>query len=312
MRVWLTCTNKQVSFPILFPEFEIKIPCSKFFRFNPNNLSLPDLNIWWGGMVAVLLALFQAFLKETKPVDDDTGRYNPITSMNGTLVNTLAVIVGSGIGLLLHKRFPEKIRQISFQGIGLCTVVIGLQMAFTIEGPEDMLMIIFSILIGGITGEAINIEYYFNRLGELVKKRIGSSNERFTEGLITAFLLFCVGSLTILGALEEGLRGDPSLLYTKSVLDGFGSAFLSSVYGVGVLVSAVPLFIYQGSLTWMASFLQDYVSDFVLDQVSATGGVMILGLGINLLEIKQIKISNLLPALLVVVIVSLVYESLLA
>jgi uncharacterized protein len=230
--------------------------------------------------------------------------------MNGTLVNTLAVIVGSGIGLLLHNRFPENIRKISFQGIGLCTVVIGLQMAFTIEGPEDMLIIIFSILIGGITGEAINVEYYFNKLGDFVKKRIGSSNERFTEGLITSFLLFCVGSLTILGALEEGLRGDPSLLYTKSVLDGFGSAFLSSVYGVGVLVSAVPLFIYQGSLTWMASFLQDYVSDFVLDQVSATGGVMILGLGINLLEIKQIKISNLLPALLVVVIVSLVYESL--
>jgi uncharacterized membrane protein YqgA involved in biofilm formation len=221
----------------------------------------------------------------------------------GTIVNALAVIVGSTIGLFFHKKFPENIRRISFQGIGLCTLLIGMQMALEVQ---NILTLIFSVLSGGILGERMQLHLYFERFGDFIKGKVKSKNDRFTEGMITAFLLFCVGSLTILGALEEGLRGEPDLLYTKSMLDGFASALLASVYGLGVLFAAIPLFIFQATITLSASLLQPYLSDLVIDQLSATGGVLILGLGINLLEIKDIKITNMLPALVIVVILTLV------
>lgn len=220
----------------------------------------------------------------------------------GTLVNTLAVIAGSSVGLLLQSRFPPKIRAISFQGIGLCTLLIGMQMALKVE---NILLLIFSILIGGGIGEWLKLHDRFILLGDLIKARIKVGNERFTEGLITAFLLFCVGSLTIVGALEEGLNNDPSLIYTKSMLDGFSSMVLASAYGIGVLFAAVPLLLFQSSITLSAEWLQPYLSELVIAQMSATGGVIILGLGINLLEIKSLRITNMLPALLIVVLLTL-------
>ncbi len=220
----------------------------------------------------------------------------------GTIVNTLAVIAGSTLGLLLKSRFPENIRTISFQGIGLCTLLIGLQMALKVD---NILVLIFSILIGGILGEQMKLHDNFIRVGDYVKSMVKIGTENFTEGLITAFLLFCVGSLTIVGALEEGLKEDPSLIYTKSMLDGFSSVVLASVYGWGVLFSAIPLFIFQTAITLSAGWLQPYLSEVMINQISATGGVIILGLGLNLLDIKAIKITNLLPALLIVAIFTL-------
>ena len=132
--------------------------------------------------------------------------------------------------------------------------------------------------------------------------RIGS--ERFTEGLVTAFLLFCVGSLTLVGALEEGLNNDPSLIYTKSVLDGFASVVLAATYGWGVLFSALPLLLFQSLITLSAGLLEPYLSENVIQQLSATGGVIIIGLGFNLLEIKALRITNLLPALLIAVLLT--------
>ena len=140
-----------------------------------------------------------------------------------------------------------------------------------------------------------------------MKKRIPIKNERFTEGLITTFILFCVGSLTIVGALEEGLRGDPTLLYTKSVLDGFSSIVFASVYGIGVLFSAFPLIIFQGGITLLAGKLEPYLTDTVVNQLSATGGILIIGLGFNLLEIQNLKITNFLPALILIIFLSLVF-----
>ncbi len=224
----------------------------------------------------------------------------------GTLVNTLAVLAGSTLGLLLQSRFPENIRRISFQGIGLCTLLIGMQMALQVQ---NILTLIFSILIGGAIGEQLKLHEGFVRLGDWIKSRVKIGNERFTEGLITAFLLFCVGSLTIVGALEEGLNDDPSLLYTKSTLDGFSSIVLASVYGWGVLFSALPLFLFQTGITLSAGLLQPYLSEMVIAQLSATGGVVILGLGLNLLEIMAIRITNLLPALLIVVVLTLLVEN---
>jgi uncharacterized protein len=221
----------------------------------------------------------------------------------GSIVNMAAVIAGSLLGLMLNNKFPENIRKISFQAIGLCTILIGVQMAMKVE---DLMLVIFSMLIGGIIGEVSDLDKRFKQVGNLVKKRLGSKNEKFTDGLITAFILYCVGSMTILGALDEGLRNNPALLYSKSVLDGFSSIVLASVYGSGVLFSAVPLFIFQAGITLIAVQLQPFLSDVLINQVSAVGGLLILGLALNLLEIKEVKVTNLLPALVVVTIFTLV------
>jgi len=222
----------------------------------------------------------------------------------GSLVNMLAVIVGSLFGLLLGQRFPENIRRISIKGIGLCTLLIGTQMALKVE---NILLVILSILLGGILGELLNLQSKFEQLGDQLKKRLPIKNERFTEGLITTFILFCVGSLTIVGALEEGLRNDPTLLYTKSVLDGFSSIVFASVYGIGVLFSAFPLIIFQGGITLLAGTVEPYLTDMVINQLSATGGILIVGLGFNLLEIQNLKITNFLPALIIIIFLSLVF-----
>ena len=220
----------------------------------------------------------------------------------GTLVNTLAVIAGSIVGLLLQRQFPDNLRTICFQGLGLCTLLIGMQMALRVE---NILILIFSILIGGVVGEALRLHDRLVRVGDLLKRKVRVGSERFTEGLVTAFLLFCVGSLTIVGALEEGLNDDPSLIYTKSTLDGFASIVLAVTYGWGVLFSALPLFLFQSAITLSAEILQPYLSEEVISQLSATGGVIIVGLGINLLEIKELRITNMLPALLIVVLLTL-------
>ncbi len=216
----------------------------------------------------------------------------------GTIVNTIAVIVGSLIGIMLHKNFPDRIKLIVFQGIGLATLVIGMQMAFKVQ---NLLVLIFSILIGGIIGEAVNLEFYFEKFAAFLKQSVRINDEKFTEGFITATLIYCIGSMAVIGSLNEGLRGDKTLLFTKSILDGFTSVALASTYGIGVLFSVIPLFIYQSSLTVMASSFQSLFSDAMVAELTAVGGVLILGIGINLLEIKKIKLMNLLPSLIVVV-----------
>ena len=219
----------------------------------------------------------------------------------GTLVNTLAVLAGSLIGLLLQRKFPDNIRTICFQGLGLCTLLIGVQMALQVE---NILILIFSVLIGGIVGESLRLHDRLMHLGNWIQRKVRIGSERFTEGLVTAFLLFCVGSLTLVGALEEGLNNDPSLIYTKSVLDGFASVVLAATYGWGVLFSALPLLLFQSSVTLSAGLLEPYLSETVIQQLSATGGVIIIGLGFNLLEIKALRITNLLPALLIAVLLT--------
>ncbi len=214
--------------------------------------------------------------------------------MNGTIVNTISVIIGSSLGLLLHKNFPEKISKIAFQGIGLFTIMLGIKMALE---SKNLMVIIFSILLGGISGEFLKLEDRVESLSNKLKTKIKSKNERFTEGFLTAFLLFCMGSMTVLGAFEEGLGKGTNLLLAKSVLDGFASIALSSSLGIGVLFSAIPLLIYQGGLTLLAGFLSEYLSNAVITEISSVGGLLLMGLGLNILEIKKIKVLNLLPAL---------------
>ena len=224
--------------------------------------------------------------------------------MVGTFINTGAVIAGSVIGLLIHAKLPPRISAIAFQGIGLFTLFIGFSMALKTQNP---LIMIFSIVLGAIIGELINISHYLDRFSEWIKVKIKSDNERFSEGLVTAFLLFCMGSMTVLGAIEEGLGRPPNLFLAKSVLDGFSSIALSTTFGVGVLFSAVPLLIYQGGLTLGAGLLQDVLSDAIVNELTAVGGLVLIGLGLNILDIKEIKILNMLPALVIAVILAAIF-----
>ena len=232
----------------------------------------------------------------------------------GTLINVGAVIAGSLVGLFFHSRLPKRFTTVAFQGIGLFTLFIGFTMA---AKTRSLLVLVFSIVLGAATGELLDIERLLNRFGEWLRKKLEKKTERgmegresnpdsplptpehsrFSEGLVTAFLLFCMGSMTVLGAIEEGLGGRPNLLVAKSVLDGFASLALAASLGVGVLFSVIPLLVYQGGLTLLAGSLQAVMSDVVVNEISAAGGLILVGLGTTILEIKQLKVLNMLPAL---------------
>ncbi|QRX64736.1 DUF554 domain-containing protein [Dysgonomonadaceae bacterium zrk40] len=217
--------------------------------------------------------------------------------MIGTLVNTAAVIGGGVIGLLLKKRMPERITTIYFQAIGLFTLAIGASMAVEME---HILIVVSSLAIGSLLGEWIDIEQAAERLSNRIKHRFRIGSEKFSEGLVTAFLLFCVGSLTILGTIQEGTGGSPDLLYTKSLMDFFSAILLASAFGVGVALSAVPLFLFQASLTLLAGYAGSFFTGEIILGLTSVGGIMLIGLGINILGIQKIRVMNMLPSLVVV------------
>ncbi len=224
--------------------------------------------------------------------------------MQGTLINAGAVIIGSIIGLVIHSKLPKNITTRVFQGIGLFTLFLGIHMA---TKTSNFLIMIFSIVIGSIIGELIDIDKLVNRFSEWLKEKVKSKNENFSNGFITAFLLFCMGSMTILGAFEEGLGGAPNLLLAKSVLDGFSSIALSASLGIGVIFSVIPLLIYQGGLTLFAASLQNFFTEIIINELTAVGGLLLIGLGINILEIKKLKILNMIPSLIIVVILAYLF-----
>ncbi|MCL6465137.1 MAG: DUF554 domain-containing protein [candidate division WOR-3 bacterium] len=214
--------------------------------------------------------------------------------MLGTIVNVATVIVGSLIGIFLHTRLPKRLTQAAFNAIGIFTLFLGISMALK---THHILILVFSILPGAIVGELLKIDQVFNQAVEKLKTRFTVKADRFTEGLISAFLLFCMGSMTILGAVEEGLGRPPTLYLTKSLLDGVAAVALSAALGIGVLFSVLPLFIYQAGLTVIVRLLGQTLNPILTDELTAVGGLILIALGVNLLEIKQIKIVNLLPAL---------------
>ena len=224
--------------------------------------------------------------------------------MLGTIINVGAVIVGSTLGLILRKQLPEKLTTIAFQAIGLFTIFLGITMTLK---TEHYLIMIFGIVLGSIIGQILDIEAWLSRLSETLKNKWHSKNEKFSEGLVTAFLLFCMGSMTILGAIEEGLGGRPNLLLAKSLLDGFASIALAAALGIGVLLSIIPLFIYQGGLTLLAKLFENSVTMPIINELTAIGGLILIGLGITILEIKKLKVINMLPALVIVVILSIIF-----
>jgi len=219
--------------------------------------------------------------------------------MLGTIINAAAIVAGSILGLVLHRKLPEKLSETAFNGIGIFTLFLGFTMT---AKTGNYLILIFSIALGSLTGEALNIEKMMEKSSEKLKRLFKSRNDRFSEGLVTAFLLYCMGSMTILGAIEEGLGGKPNLLLAKSLLDGFSSIALTSTLGIGVMFSIIPLIIYQGGLTLLTSILGNYFNQAIVDEVTACGGLILVAMGIRVLNIKQIRVLNMLPALIYAVI----------
>ena len=216
-----------------------------------------------------------------------------------TFINMLTVTLGSLIGLALHKVIPPNMESIVFQAIGLGTLIIGISMSLKIPDGYTLIFI-FSLIIGGLLGELLGVEIWLLRMGDTLKSWFSIGEERFTEGLVTAFLLFCVGSMTIVGAIEEGIRGKRELLLIKSTLDGFTSIALASTYGIGVWFSIIPMLVFQGGITVMAGYLQSFFTSRIIAMLSATGGVLIIAVSINMLQLGKIRLESLLPAILVV------------
>lgn len=214
--------------------------------------------------------------------------------MIGTWVNTGAVVVGSAIGLAAGPRLPDRIKLILMQALGLAVVVIGLRMALE---AHHALLAIACLLLGGVTGELLRIEQRLEGLATTLQRLLRAESSRFVEGFVTATLLYLTGAMTIVGSIRDGTMGDPGILLVKALLDGVASVTLASSLGIGVLFSAVPVLLVQGGITLLASQLAFLSQPAVLDAVNATGGLLILGIGINLLLIGRIHVGNLLPAL---------------
>lgn len=227
----------------------------------------------------------------------------------GTVINTVSIIIGSVLGLFINK-ISNKYKETIMHGIALVVLLIGLQMAFE---TKVVIVVLISLLLGAIIGELINLDSLFNKLGYQISRRfIGDGNaSQVTEAFISATLLFVVGAMAILGSLDSGLRGDHEILFTKSILDGFTSLILTSTLGFGVILSAIPVFIYQGTITLLSSQIVKVIPEQLLEglinELTAVGGLLIVAISLNLLKITKIRIANLLPAIVIVMIVYIVY-----
>ncbi len=215
--------------------------------------------------------------------------------MTGTLVNAGAVVVGSFIGVSVGKYLPERIKTIMVQALGLSVLLVGIEMALEVT---DLIATIGCVLAGALTGEVIRIEAWIGTLGEWLKRRTNSSSSTFAEGFMSASVLYLTGAMMIVGSIQDGTTGDSTTLYVKSLLDGVISIPLASTLGIGVGFSALSVFVVQGSLTLLASQLLFMRDPAVLNAVTTTGGILIVGIGMNLLKVTRIPIGNFLPAIL--------------
>jgi len=224
----------------------------------------------------------------------------------GTIVNALAIIVGGLVGMLFGKALPEKMKNTVIQGIGLAVILIGLSMALQ---SKNTLVVIASLVLGGILGEWIDIELRLQQLGQTLEKILakGGKGGNFTKAFVSASLIYCVGAMAIMGSLESGLKGVHDILFAKAMLDGVSAIVFASSMGIGVLVSAIPVFLYQGGITLSATLLQGLLSAPVIAEMSATGGLLIVGIGLNILEIKEIKVGNLLPGIFMTIPLTMLY-----
>ena len=219
--------------------------------------------------------------------------------MIGTIVNTLAVAVGGSIGLLLKKGIPQKITDAVMQGLALCVIFMGISGA--LEGSKTLAMIV-AMALGAVVGTLLDLDGRLNKLGDAIESKMGPGGQgKIATGFVTASLLYCVGALAIVGSLQSGLTGDHSMLYTKSMLDFISSIVLCASLGVGVILSAVTLFLYQGVITLLAQALAPVLTDAVIAEMTCVGSLLIIGMGLNMLGVTKIKIMNYVPAIFIVI-----------
>lgn len=219
-----------------------------------------------------------------------------------------AIAAGGGLGLLLRKGLPERFKEIIVQALGLAVIIVGLSgtlaglFRVTPEGGlnrQFLMLMIFSLVIGGTAGELVNVERLLNRAGAFLERRLVKGEGTFAKGFVTASLVFCVGAMAIVGSMEDGLSGNPEILYAKAILDGVIAIVFAATMGPGVLFSAVSVFLYQGSLTLLARLISPVVTGVMVTQMSLVGSVLILAIGMNLLGFIKIRVGNLLPAVFV-------------
>ncbi|ASN03804.1 DUF554 domain-containing protein [Virgibacillus necropolis] len=228
----------------------------------------------------------------------------------GTLVNGVCIIAGSLLGLFFTK-IPERYKETVMHGIGLAVLLIGLQMAFT---TEIIVVVLLSLLTGAIIGEFIHVEEGLNRLGAWIGSKFTTKNENFSvaQGFVTASLIFVIGAMSVIGALDSGIRGDHEILITKGIIDGFVALVLTTTLGFGVVFSVVPVILYQGSIALLATQITKWLPESFLNgfivELTGVGGLLIVAIGLNLLKITKIRIGNLLPSLATVIIIYYLYQ----
>ena len=230
--------------------------------------------------------------------------------MIGTLLNIVAVIIGAGLGTLLGNRLPARVRETVMHGLGLATLTIGIQLSLSQLAVAEIslkrltfIVVLASILLGGLLGEALNLQARLEALGDRLEARLAgqhtpgqTSASTFSRGFVTASVVFCVGPMAIIGAMRDGLTGDYTLLAIKSLLDGFSALAFASSLGIGVIFSSLSILVYQGSLALGAQWITAVLSDVAIAEMSAAGGILMLGIGLALLDIKRVRVANLLPA----------------
>ncbi|MGG1675903.1 DUF554 domain-containing protein [Neobacillus sp. NRS-1170] len=227
----------------------------------------------------------------------------------GTIVNGLLIVIGTLLGKLLN-RIPEGMKVTVMYAIGLSVMVLGLQMGLK---SENFLIVIISLVVGAVVGELLKLEDKLNDLGIWLEKKVGSNGKgSISEGFVTATLIFVIGAMAIIGALDSGIRGDHDVLYTKSLIDGFTALILTTTLGIGVIFSAVPVVLYEGLIALFATQIDRFVPQALMDQfiveMTATGGIMILAIGLNLTGMVKIKVANLLPGIVITgIIVTIIY-----
>lgn len=222
----------------------------------------------------------------------------------GTLVNSLAIVVGSFIGLIIKRGLPEKWQETIMNGIGMSILIIGIQMALK---SNQIVAVIFSLTMGGIIGEIIDIEAWLNRVGEWIGQRVAGgrseSSAKIAIGFANASILYCSGAMAIVGSIQDGLTGDHNTLFAKAALDGVISVVLAANMGIGVMISSLSVGIYQGSITLLAGIIEAFITKAILAELTATGGVLIMAIGTNTLGLTKVRIGNMLPSLIIVAII---------
>lgn len=219
--------------------------------------------------------------------------------MLGTIVNTIAVIIGASIGLLLKKGLPEKLEDTMMKGLGLCTLFLGIR--GSLEGNNSLILII-SMVVGALIGEGIDLDEKLNRFGKWLENKFKSKDGdkvSIAEGFVSASLLFCVGAMTVVGSLQSGLMGNHEMLFNKSMLDFVAAIIFASSMGIGVLFSAVFVLVYQGAITLAAQWVAPFLTDTIIAEMTCVGSVIIIGIGLNLLGITKLKVMNYVPAIFI-------------